>query len=111
LTRRPDLGVGSYPSTLPEILSKDLRSRVFNRISSTGPKYEFEDPANLTPDGEKYVLKNSSAYNNGFICSLENLGDSVLGLVVTSLILDMYPGLRAGPSTVRKYPCHLNKLL
>jgi hypothetical protein len=31
----------------------------------------------------------------------EHLGDTVLGLAVTSLMLEMYPGLRVGPSTVR----------
>jgi dsRNA-specific ribonuclease len=29
----------------------------------------------------------------------EHLGDTVLGLVVTGLLLDMYPCLRVGPST------------
>ena len=31
----------------------------------------------------------------------EHLGDTVLGLVVTTQIQQMYPGLRVGPSTVR----------
>lgn len=31
----------------------------------------------------------------------EHLGDTVLGLAVTSLMLDMFPGLRVGPATVR----------
>jgi len=30
----------------------------------------------------------------------EHLGDAVLGLSVTSLLMKMYPGLRVGPSTV-----------
>lgn len=30
----------------------------------------------------------------------EHLGDTVLGLSVTSLMMEMYPGLRVGPSTV-----------
>jgi len=37
-----------------------------------------------------------------FISALryEHLGDAVLGLSVTSLLMKMYPGLRVGPSTV-----------
>lgn len=30
----------------------------------------------------------------------EHLGDTVLGFVVTALMLEMYPGLRVGPATV-----------
>lgn len=33
----------------------------------------------------------------------EHLGDTVLGLAVTGLMLNMYPGLRVGPSTVSRY--------
>lgn len=33
-------------------------------------------------------------------CRYEHLGDTVLGLVVTELLLEMYPNLRVGPSTV-----------
>lgn len=36
-------------------------------------------------------------------CRYEHLGDTVLGLVVTSLLLEMYPNLRVGPSTVRRF--------
>jgi len=34
-------------------------------------------------------------------CRFEHLGDTVLSLVVTNLLLEMYPNLRVGPSTVR----------
>lgn len=37
------------------------------------------------------------------LCRFEHLGDTVLGLVVTSLLLEMYPNLRVGPSTVRHF--------
>jgi len=48
------------------------------------PTHIFEDhPNDPSPDNEKY----------------EHLGDTVLGLAVTSLMLEMYPGLRVGPST------------
>ena len=33
-------------------------------------------------------------------CSIEHLGDSVLGLVVTDLLRDTFPFLRVGPTTV-----------
>ncbi|KAF9450944.1 ribonuclease III [Macrolepiota fuliginosa MF-IS2] len=44
----------------------------------------FEDSLDdLSPDNEKF----------------EHLGDTVLGLSVTRLMMDMFPGLRVGPST------------
>ncbi|KAJ7983249.1 ribonuclease III [Mycena polygramma] len=71
-------------TVIPEISSKELRVRVFNADPSESPKHEFEDPAaDRAPTTE----------------NLKNLGESVLRLVVTSLILDMFPGLRVGPST------------
>lgn len=37
----------------------------------------------------------------------EHLGDTVLGLTITSLLIEMFPGLRVGPSTVsRRVPQH-----
>ncbi|KAJ7661311.1 hypothetical protein DFH06DRAFT_372853 [Mycena polygramma] len=76
--------ISHYFLVVPEILSKELRSRVFNADPSGDLKHEFEDSAaDATPAKE----------------NLEHLGDSVLRLFVTGLILDMYPGLRAGPST------------
>ncbi|KAJ6506291.1 hypothetical protein C8R47DRAFT_967163 [Mycena vitilis] len=72
-------------SIVPEISSNELRSRVFNTDPPECPNHEFEDPAaDKTPAAEKYAL--------------ENLGDSVLRLVVTSLILDTYSRLRVAPS-------------
>ncbi|KAJ7898671.1 ribonuclease III [Mycena olivaceomarginata] len=69
----------------PEIVREDLRARVFNRETSAGPTHEFEDPAsNATPDAE----------------NLANLGDSVLRLIVTGLVSEMYPGLQAAPAAV-----------
>lgn len=38
----------------------------------------------------------------------EHLGDTVLGLVITNLLIDMFPGLRVGPSTVRHCLLSLN---
>ncbi|KAJ7661322.1 hypothetical protein DFH06DRAFT_372945 [Mycena polygramma] len=78
---RPDSQ--SLPA-VPEISNKELRARVFNADPSESSRHEFDDPAaDTTPATE----------------NLENLGDSVLRLIVTSLILDMYPGLRVGPFT------------
>ena len=51
----------------------------------------FEDHVDdPSPDNEKY----------------EHLGDTVLGLVVTGLLLDMYPCLRVGPSTASQPILH-----
>ncbi|KAJ7771067.1 ribonuclease III domain-containing protein [Mycena maculata] len=83
---RPDFGPNGegFPA-LPQIVSEDIRTRVFtHRSLFARPTHIFEDhPDDPSPDNEKF----------------EHLGDSVLGLVVTSLILEMYPGLRVGPST------------
>ncbi|KAJ6473107.1 hypothetical protein C8R45DRAFT_406626 [Mycena sanguinolenta] len=66
----------------PEISRDDLRMRIFNPKLPAGSGHQFEDAASETPDIE----------------NLENLGDSVLRLVVTSLIAETYPELRAGPA-------------
>ncbi|KAJ6560352.1 ribonuclease III domain-containing protein [Mycena capillaripes] len=83
---QPDFGVDSclFPP-LPQIQKEDIRMRVFtHRSYFARPTHVFEDRADdPSPDNEKF----------------EHLGDSVLGLVVTSLMLEMYPGLRVGPST------------
>ncbi|KAF7354579.1 Ribonuclease III [Mycena sanguinolenta] len=75
---------GPPSNIFPEISREDLRMRVFNPKPSvsTGSTHQFEDPASKTPDIE----------------NLEDLGDSVLRLVVTSLIAELYPGLRVGPA-------------
>jgi len=67
------------------IQREDLRLRIFTHRSYFGrPGHVFEDPADdPSLDNEK----------------LEHLGDSVLGLAVTSLLDQMFPGLRVGPST------------
>ncbi|KAJ7853891.1 ribonuclease III domain-containing protein [Mycena leptocephala] len=83
---RPDFGEDSslFPP-LPQIKKEDIRLRVFtHRSYHAGATHVFEyrlDDPNL--DNEKF----------------EHLGDSVLGLVITNLILKMYPGLHVGPST------------
>ena len=38
-------------------------------------------------------------------CRFEHLGDVVLGLTVTKLLMEMFPGLRVGPATVH-LPLH-----
>ncbi|KAJ7246593.1 ribonuclease III domain-containing protein [Mycena haematopus] len=83
---QPDFGVDSslFPP-LPIIQREDIRLRVFtHRSYYARSAHVFEDRSDdLSPDNEKF----------------EHLGDSVLGLVVTTLVSDMYPGLRVGPST------------
>ncbi|KAF9031840.1 ribonuclease III [Hymenopellis radicata] len=70
---------------LPRFLSRAVETQVFtHRSYFARPTHIFEDrPDDPSPDNEK----------------LEHLGDTVLGLVVTKLMLEMYPGLRVGPST------------
>ncbi|KAL0580533.1 hypothetical protein V5O48_001520 [Marasmius crinis-equi] len=70
---------------LPKFRSKDIERKVFTHRSYYGrPNHVFEDqPDSPSPDNEKF----------------EHLGDSVLSLVVTEMLLEMYPGLRVGPST------------
>lgn len=83
---KPDLGPqDSLLPPLPDIRDDNIRIQVFtHRSFFARPVHIFEDhPNDLSPDNEK----------------LEHLGDTVLGLVVTRLMLDMYPGLRVGPST------------
>ena len=82
---RPEFKPGEFPE-LPEITSEGIRRQVFtHRSFYARSAHVFEDhPGDPSPDNEKY----------------EHLGDTVLGLVVTSLLLEMYPCLRVGPSTV-----------
>ncbi|KAJ7739926.1 ribonuclease III domain-containing protein [Mycena metata] len=86
MSLQPDFGLNSclFPP-LPHIEREDIRTRVFTHQSYFArARHVFEDRAeDPSPDNEKF----------------EHLGDSVLGLVVTSLMLEMYPGLRVGPST------------
>ncbi|KAJ7438711.1 ribonuclease III, partial [Mycena galericulata] len=69
---------------LPKIGSEDIRTQIFNYATFVHPVHEFEDPSDdPSLDNEQLIL----------------LGGSTLGLVVTSLISEMYPGLRVDPST------------
>ncbi|KAH0840165.1 ribonuclease III [Lanmaoa asiatica] len=72
---------------LPPIHDNYIRTKVFtHRSFYARPNHVFEDhPDDPSPDNEKF----------------EHLGDTVLGLIVTGLLLNMYPGLRVGPATVR----------
>ncbi|KAJ7591464.1 ribonuclease III domain-containing protein [Mycena floridula] len=83
MSLQPDLGA-DFPA-LPKIHSDAIRQQVFtHRSFYARPTHIFEDgPHDLSPDNEKF----------------EHLGDTVLGLVVTDLMFDMYPGLRVGPAT------------
>ncbi|KAJ7118544.1 ribonuclease III domain-containing protein [Mycena crocata] len=83
---QPDFGLnGCLFPALPQIQNEEIRQRVFTHRSYYGrPTHVFEDSLDdPSPDNEKF----------------EHLGDSVLGLVVTTLMQEMYPGLRVGPST------------
>ncbi|KAF8214094.1 ribonuclease III domain-containing protein [Mycena galopus ATCC 62051] len=83
---QPDFGKDSclFPP-LPVIQQEEIRTQVFtHRSYYARSAHVFEDhPNDPSPDNEKF----------------EHLGDSVLGLIVTSLVSEMYPGLRVGPST------------
>ncbi|KIM34948.1 hypothetical protein M413DRAFT_449989 [Hebeloma cylindrosporum] len=83
---KPDFGEGEclFPP-LPEIKSCAIRLQVFtHRSFYARPGHVFEDPPDdPSPDNERY----------------EHLGDTVLGLSITGLLMEMFPGLRVGPST------------
>ncbi|KAL1754771.1 ribonuclease III domain-containing protein [Schizophyllum commune] len=70
---------------LPHVHDESIENQIFTHRSLYGrPTHVFEDREDdLAPDNEKF----------------EHLGDTVLGLVVTTQIQQMYPGLRVGPST------------
>ncbi|KIJ20464.1 hypothetical protein PAXINDRAFT_67871 [Paxillus involutus ATCC 200175] len=70
---------------LPPIYDEEIRTQMItHRSFYARPNHVFEDhPDDPSPDNEKF----------------EHLGDSVLGLVVTGLLIEMYPNLRVGPST------------
>ncbi|KAG6840645.1 hypothetical protein C0991_005368 [Blastosporella zonata] len=76
---------GCHLPPLPNIYSRDISQQVFtHRSYYARPTHVFEDhPNDPSPDNEKF----------------EHLGDVVLGLCVTSLMMQMYPGLHVGPST------------
>ncbi|KZT05581.1 ribonuclease III [Laetiporus sulphureus 93-53] len=80
----PDLVLEDLPP-LPEIQSEDIKTQVYtHRSYYARPTHLFEDsPEDPSPDNEKY----------------EHLGDSVVSLVVTSLIREVCPNLRVGPAT------------
>ncbi|KAG1752427.1 ribonuclease III domain-containing protein [Suillus paluster] len=82
---RPTFDEGNPIPPLPDITTESILTQVFTHRSYFGrPNHVFEDHhLDPSPDNEKY----------------EHLGDTVLGLVVTNLLLEMYPNLRVGPST------------
>ncbi|KAF9238836.1 ribonuclease III [Melanogaster broomeanus] len=73
-----------FPS-LPPIINEQIKMQVFtHRSFYARPNHVFEDhPDDPSPDNERF----------------EHLGDTVLSLVVTGLLIDIYPNLRVGPST------------
>ncbi|KAF9498753.1 ribonuclease III [Pleurotus eryngii] len=83
---RPDFGpnLEGFPP-IPKINSDAIRQQVFtHRSYYARPTHIFEDqPNDLSPDNEK----------------LEHLGDTVLALVVTDMMIEEFPGLHVGPST------------
>ncbi|KAI3616528.1 double-strand-specific pac1 ribonuclease [Moniliophthora roreri] len=74
------VATGHELPALPKINSKDIERQIFtHRSVYARPTHIFEDlPNDPSPDNEKF----------------EHLGDSVLSLVVTDLLFEMYPGLR-----------------
>ncbi|KAF5393159.1 hypothetical protein D9757_001175 [Collybiopsis confluens] len=84
----PGLGLETTESELaplPSFLSEEIRTQVFTHRSLYGrPNHIFEDhPDDPSPDNER----------------LEHMGDTVLSLVVTGMMIEMFPTLRVGPST------------
>ncbi|CAL1700256.1 unnamed protein product [Somion occarium] len=81
---KPEIPPEDLP-VLPEIRDPDLKRRVFtHRSFYARPTHIFEDvPEDPSPDNEM----------------LEHLGDSVLSLVVTGFLREVYPYLRVGAST------------
>jgi len=82
----PDFGIDDihFPK-LPEIRSPAVKSQVFtHRSYYARPTHVFEDhPLDPSLDNEKY----------------EHLGDTVLGMAVTHLLMKRFPCIRVGPST------------
>ncbi|KAJ7124424.1 hypothetical protein C8R44DRAFT_980700 [Mycena epipterygia] len=80
---KPNAKLLSVPP-LPQIVRNDISLEVFtHRSYSTRPTHPSENlPRDPMPNNRR----------------LELAGDSVLGLVMTDLILEMYPGLPVGPS-------------
>ncbi|KAF4601802.1 hypothetical protein EYR40_005002 [Pleurotus pulmonarius] len=77
---RPDFGQNlEHWPPIPKINSDDIRQQVFtHRSYYARPTHIFEDqPNDLSPDNEK----------------LEHLGDTVLALVVTDMMIKEFPGL------------------
>ncbi|KIK67591.1 hypothetical protein GYMLUDRAFT_36332 [Collybiopsis luxurians FD-317 M1] len=70
---------------LPPFKSSELKTQVFTHRSYFGrPNHIFEDHCDdPSPDNER----------------LEHLGDTVLSMVVTNMMMEMFPTLRVGPST------------
>jgi len=86
MSLNPDFGPNgcNFPP-LPVIRSRVIEQQIFtHRSYFARPTHVFEDhPDDPSPDNEKF----------------EHLGDAVLGLSVTDLMMQMFPGLRVGPST------------
>jgi ribonuclease-3 len=82
----PDFGPDNinFPK-LPEILSPAIKSQVFtHRSFFARQSHIFEDHLlDPSPDNEKF----------------EHLGDTVLGMAVTRLLMVRFPCIRVGPST------------
>jgi len=82
----PDFGKDDihFPK-LPEIRSLAIVSQVFTHRSYFARQtHIFEDhPSDPSPDNEKY----------------EHLGDTVLGMTITHLLMKLFPYIRVGPST------------
>ncbi|KAF8838633.1 ribonuclease III [Paxillus ammoniavirescens] len=80
---------------LPPIYDEQIRTQMItHRSFYARPNHVFEDhPDDPSPDNENHVEAEHP------LRRFEHLGDSVLGLVVTGLLIEMYPNLRVGPST------------
>ncbi|KAF4619567.1 hypothetical protein D9613_004896 [Agrocybe pediades] len=86
ITLNPDFGANDHLfPPLPRIRSFVIERQVFtHRSFFARAAHVFEDPIDdLSPDNEKFEL----------------LGDSVLQACITTLLMELFPGLRVGPAT------------
>ncbi|KAG6850920.1 hypothetical protein H0H93_006746 [Arthromyces matolae] len=86
---------------LPTILSREIEEKVYTHRSYHGrPTHVFEDhPSDPSPHNERFVTLFSIPDEVSIDSRFEHLGDTVVGLCVTNLMMRLYPDLHVGPST------------
>ncbi|KAJ3490725.1 hypothetical protein NLI96_g1207 [Meripilus lineatus] len=101
---KPEIKPEDLP-TLPDISDPEIKRQVFtHRSYHARPTHVFEDPLeDPSPDNEMcvplYLVTYARIDKPLPENRLEHLGDSVLSLIVTGLLAEVYPTLRVGPAT------------